>query len=215
MTTQDKIVARIGPINVYAGGYLVPKRDIPKLLLEDRLLQFLNVNPRNENKVNDFCRKYAFMPRNVSKGWTKAFEKEQKEIRDIVLKMDKEGLGQEDFDEIDKKRKFVHKQKPVLLDKKQFQEINITLQKVSGNMEVEDEFRKETPHDYLIESNIRYDSISSIWDELYSYIKSKQTLRKCIECKNFFRINQRSPWQKFCGDSKCKDNYHNKKRREK
>lgn len=215
MTTQDKIVARIGPVNVYSGGYLIPKDEISKTLRENRLLEFLSINPNKANEVNDFCRKYAFIPNDISNGWINAFKKVQDKIRKIILKMDNEGLTQEDFDFIENERITILKQKPVLLNKKQFKELNTTLQEINGNLEVEDQVQKEAPHDYLIEVNVHNDSISSIWDELYSYIKSKQTIRKCVECKLFFRVNKRSPWQKFCGQSTCKDNYHNRKRRKK
>lgn len=211
MTKQDKVVAQIGPVKIYSGGYFLKKEARDKLIQEDRLLEFSNIDPSKKRSVINFFEKYAFIPRDLTNGWFKAFENEQSKIKSILVKVATQALSQSDLDTIECERQLINKQKPVLINESQFEELRQSIKQLNGNEEIYDKVYKRVADGYIIEVNERLDSISSLWDELYSFIKSKQKIKQCLECKDFFEPDKRSPWQKFCSP-KCKDKYNNNHR---
>lgn len=153
------------------------------------------------------------IPRDLSGGWLKAFADEHSKIKTILLKVANQSLSQSDLEIISNERKHINKQKPVLVDEKKFEELRQLIKSFSKNEELYDKIYKKVADGYLIEINERFDSVSSLWDELYSFIKSKQGIKRCLECKQFFHPNKRSTWQKFCGNPKCKDDFNNRLRK--
>lgn len=93
MSNQSNVIGKIGPFLV-RGGF---KSNNSPRYPEDRLITFLNVNPRNKKEVVDFCSDYNLVPRNLTKGLVSGFIKEQKEIRTMAIKIIDDSLALKDL----------------------------------------------------------------------------------------------------------------------
>ena len=206
MVRGAKIVARIGPVNVYSGGYLVEKDKIEELVFSDRLKEFLNVNSNKVTEVRRFCRKYAFFPRDVSQGWQSAFKKEQETVNELVIHFNEEKLSSSDLATINAKRVGDVRKALQLVSDTKLDQIRDKIRKLNGN----DDFYNEVGRNkagHLIETTVLLSPTASLYEDVINYFKSKAQLRQCLMCKDFFVQNKYTPWQKFCSLN-CKERYN-------
>lgn len=198
MTTQDKIVARIG-----IGGF---PGNRPRVYPTDRLVNFLNVDPNKEEEVRLFCNKYVFIPRALfTKGIVRSFKIEQTKLKNIAEKLANGNISEKDQQKINRELGKIHREIRYF-NKKQLSEINGTL---GGETNlVEREYRQ-----FQIVKR-HSDSIVSLWEDLVTQFINKQAIRQCLDCGRFFKVNPSAREHKYCNDS-CRDRYNKRKLRKK
>lgn len=213
-TKQDKIVARIGPVLIRAGGYFIDPSAIPLRLGKDHLLEFLNVDSANEDAVDTYCEQNAYIPKDVSNGWVKAFKSEQGEAKMVAIKISQGKIGNNEIDLIVNKLSDM----PIKyqsLTEKELAKLNVNLYWLNEENRLESNQRPNP--DSLNKRPVRIKNyISSqhvIWDSLLSIINQKRPLRQCADmltCRRFFIPNKRRPDQKYC-TPECEDRVRKRK----
>lgn len=176
---------------------------------KDRLIKFLNINPKDIKKVWEYCRNYILLPRDIRgnpDGWLKGFQKEHKEISDISKRAANNLLTEKDLRKINRVLRNIHREFDYISGE-EISNLNLDLE---GD-ELSKDARKQK---YSSLSNHHYGSIVSLWDDLAKQIVSNQSVRQCIYCGKFFEVVSHSHGQKFCTGTNCQNTYNQRKRRD-
>ena len=203
MTKQDKSFGHFGPIFI-GGGFRINKSiNRRRLYPLKRLTEFLNLNPKDKDKIIDFCKNYTFIPRGY-KDFFKGFRREHKEIKQIALKLNKgQVLNQTEIKKIEKTLDTI-RTKLIYLSNNELIEINEAL---GGNTNITNQ--ENTENKTLIKNKIYQGTIVSLWEDLIKQFIENQDIKECPNCKRFFRLESKHK-RKFCCDT-CRNSY-NKRR---
>lgn len=214
-TRQHKIVARIGPVLIRSGGFFVDPADIPKITRKDHLTEFLNVDSRNEDEVNAYCRENGYIPRDLTHGWQSAFTKEQEEVRTIADKVANGTNGNSELETVLEKLKDM----PIAyraIPEKKLAELNVNLNCIREDSRLDSDEQPSAAGTRKFPVKVKeYLTLQQqIWDNLLSVIAQKRPLRQCqdyLTCRRFFLPNKRRPDQKYCSPE-CEDRVRKRKR---
>lgn len=177
----------------------------PKYYPKDRLIKFLNLNPKNTEEVWKYCKDYIFLPREGEnlEIWLKSFQEEYKEISSIAKRAVNNLLTEKDRRKINRIRRNIRPELQVTTGE-QLSEMNLDL----GGVELDKDKKSER---YYSEVKHYYGSIVSLWEDLAKHIVNNQDVKQCLYCGQFFAIAPRSHGQKFCTGTNCQNSYNHKK----
>lgn len=189
--------------NIYFGGGFSPKNTIGKhrAYPQERIIEFLNVDAKNNVQIDEFCSRYSFFPKNIfTDGLLKSFRREQNKLKNIASKL----LAN------------------VILNEKELNEINANLGRIKTRVSYfsQDDFAKinaalgskATKEDgelrYLTLIKVHKGPLVSLWEDLMNHFIKKQDILGCANCGKF--ILRESHDIRFCGD-RCKNVYSKRK----
>ena len=207
MTKQDKIVAQIGPVDFYRGGSTVPKGTEQSLALSEILLNFLNVDSNNSEAIDNYCKKYSYIPLDWSNGFDEAFKQEQTLVRNIALHVIEGNITNADMETVASKLSGVSI-KLKLVSESKLEQLNEDLFQLDMDQFYSTLDPKGTKK-YLIPVTVYDNRIESIWGSLYNQIRTKLPLKQCkdrFRCRRFFVPSKYRPRQTFCSPE-CEDRY--------
>lgn len=203
MTRQDKktkFAIHIG------GGYPVNKSTQSHLYPRTTIVDFLNVNKKNEEEIISFCNNYKYFPRDfAAKGLKEAFICDQEELLLFYSKFTQGKLSNDDIDVLNKYLEAICPQITIYTGK----EINEYNRELGGG-----EVFTLGKESYLFET---YKTGSPFIDLFYGLAKSiikKQDLSQCVNCGKFIKINPAKP-SKYCPGGVCENSYKQRRRRRK
>lgn len=180
MTKQDKTMVQIGPIKFskgFKGSLSYPK---------DRLERFLNTDPTDEQAITKFCSDYKYLPRYyyVKRSLPKAFQREQKPLKEIAKRAVTNKLTQKDVVTINKH--LPTKQLRVTLTNR------TQLSTLPNNDEIQPPDPSRDHSRYLIDEYSLSGTLSTLWEDLVRLALTTQNLRTCANCGQFFtKLNNR------------------------
>ena len=202
MTKQKKGFGTIADIPI-GGGYRINRPDkLRNVVPLERLIEFLNVEMSDVEAVRKFCTEYQFIPRDMTNGLRKGFQKERKLIESIAEKVVKNiELSNKDIERINLELQGVHPQIKRLTKK----DSNMNNYVLYGDYP-----EIQTKQKYIQLFYSHDGTVPSIWYDLVMFATYSQKLGSCRNCGRYFL--KTNPNRLSCGDT-CKNTYNTNRRR--
>lgn len=189
----------------------------------EKLVDFLNVNPKSKKQVMDYCKKYSFIPLgDLTNGWAKAFEYIQKPIKEIVSKIQTNSLTFQDLELLNSQLSGIKTQlKPVPIGELYLRNYLMPYKYKSLDKDSAEENTNPLPEEFnplehkgqkeldlsqkldlkqlYIEANIKHaSSLTSLYEEVALFLLSKREIKNCEFCGRYILATRKS--RKFCND---------------
>lgn len=175
MTKQDKSLPNAGYIKIgggFSGKIKLKRYEYPP----DRLTEFLRLDVTIRDKVYEFCTNYQLIIFSKVEEELMAFLKEQQ----VKLKTISQKLFSKE-----------------LLDISEIEEVNSQLAKIklevgypardnAGLQNTPKDIREQFGKQHLILHKRYQDSLVGLWEDLITHFVTKQDIKECINCGNFF-----------------------------
>lgn len=210
---QSNIVARIGPVTIRQIDPKDFREKIRKLSLSEVLIDFLNVNSSSEEKVDDYCQKNGYLPKDISKGFLSNFAGEQNELKEYAEKYITKSLDNGDIEYIiSKVENVIFRYR--LVDEVKLSQLNRDLYQMdyeNYHETIEPTGRKKY---IILQKEYSSHSIDVMWDHLLMAIKALRPLKQCkdiFRCRRFFFPDKHTPKQMFCSPE-CEDRFSRRER---
>lgn len=214
-TKQNEAIGRIGPIpitRVSSSSKKIISAKARKSALSEKLVDFLNVDIKKPEEIRKYCKEHAYLPKDVSKGWSTGFIKEQDEVKQIAKRIVGNKIKEEDIIKIAESLKDL-KIKVRLVTEEQLDKLNEDLCRVEKSKNWAVPLNQSTKRKFIIEVREYTNMRMGIWDSLLSLLKTKRPLRQCkdtLRCRRFFIPSKYNPRQKFCS-TYCEDRFKHRK----
>ncbi len=178
-----------------------------RLYPHDRLLALLNVNPKMDHEIYNYCKNHLFIPRDVTNGLVQGFIKEQAEIKKAVEKLMSNQPTKQSLSKITKNISTI-KQVKGALPKSSLVNYNLAI----GEKDGDDDYLAEMVEDN-VETIISHHkgTIASIWEDIANMQITQKIPINCLECTKYFIPTGRGRTQLYCSQ-KCSNNANHLKR---
>jgi len=177
--------------------------DNPSAYPVNRLVSFLNVNPKNASEIEIFCNEYKLILPGEYKDRIANFQSEQEKLKDIVIKSTQDKLSEKEIGVINERLGGIRQQVRLMTEEK-ILKINKAIPRLEGQFD-------KTGKQFLVLTKKHANTLSSLWEDFVKYTVSLQHLGQCSNCGQFFTPSQRTgKKQRFCNDF-CRDSYHKRK----
>lgn len=189
------------------GGFSRQKENQKKFYPLDRLQNFINVDPNDQEAISKFCDEYQFLPRNLVGGVSVGFVEEQTKIKLVVDHIQHSKVTQKDIDlinaEIDKVKIRAH-----LISTDEATSFN---KQHADRAPDYDDIRlhvSNNPHLRTIgRSFVHPNSIASLYLDLISLAETRGPIVHCKNCAKMILGKEFGQRRQFCSEE-CSNKLH-------